>query len=234
MAKFAYNNSVTAGNRISPFYANYRFHPTATNPAAAGPHNPASKVYAHWMHTVHDQARKGLESAQDRMCRYVDPTCKQAPAYQISNLVMLNGRNIQTRRTSRKLDHKNHGPFQIERIVSPLAVKLTLPRKWKIHDVFHVSLIEPFHQSEHREPPNAAKVLCEADDIEQSEKYDVDEVMASTKKGRRVLYLVKWLDYPDRKDWMEEPFHNFSKGGLEMLQEFHRKNPTAVKDYRLG
>jgi hypothetical protein len=234
MAEFAYNNSVTSGNGISPFYANYGFHPTATNSAAAGPLNLASKVYVHWMHTVHDQARKGLETAQDRMRRYADPTRKQAPAYQIGDLVMLNGRNIQTRRPSRKLDHKNHGPFQIERIVSPLAVKLTLPRKWKIHDVFHVSLIEPYRQSEHREPPNAAKVLREADDIEQSEEYDVDEVVASTKKGRRVLYLVKWLDYPDRKDWTEEPFDNFSKGGLEKLREFHRKNPAAVKDYRLG
>ena len=141
MAEFAYNNSVTSGNGISPFYPNYGFHPTATNPAAASLLNPANKVYAHWMHTVHDQARKGLESAQDRMRRYADPKRKQAPAYQISDLVMLNGRNIQTRRPSQKLDHKNHGPFQIEKIVSPLAVKLTLPRKWKIHDVFHVSLI---------------------------------------------------------------------------------------------
>jgi hypothetical protein len=233
MAEFAYNNSVTSGNGISPFYANYGFHPTATNPAAMGPLNPASKVYAHWMHVVHDQAKKGLELAQDRMRRYADPTRKKAPAYQSGDLVMLNGRNIQTRRPSRKLDHKNHGPFQIEKIISPLAVKLTLPRKWKIHDVFHVSLIEPYRQSEHREPPNAAKVLREADDIEQSEEYDVDEVVASTKKGRRVLYLVKWLDYPDRKDWTEEPFDNFSAGGLEKLREFHRRNPAAVKDYRL-
>jgi hypothetical protein len=34
-------------------------------------------------------------------------------------------------------------------------------------------------------------VLREADDIEHSEEYDVEEVMSSTKKGRRVLYLVK-------------------------------------------
>jgi transposase InsO family protein len=143
MAEFAYNNSVTSGNGISPFYANYGFHPAAVNPAASNSLNPASKVYAHWMHTVHDQARKGLESAQERMRRYADPNRKEPPVYQIGDLVRLNGRNIQTRRPSRKLDHKNHGPFQVEKSISPLAVKLTLPRKWKIHDVFHVSLVEP-------------------------------------------------------------------------------------------
>jgi len=39
-----------------------------------------------------------------------------------------------------------------------------------------------------------------ADDIEQSKEYNVDEVLGSTNKGHSVLYLVKWLDYPDRKD----------------------------------
>src|SRR3978361_386865 len=32
MAEFAYNNSITAGTGLFPFYANYGFHPTATNP----------------------------------------------------------------------------------------------------------------------------------------------------------------------------------------------------------
>ena len=82
-------------------------------------------------------------------------------------------------------------------------------------------------------PPDPSKILREADDIEQSEEYDVDEVLGSTKKGRRILYLVKWLDYPDRKDWTEEPYDNFSVGGLEKLREFHRKNPDAPRDYRL-
>jgi len=31
MAEFAYNNSTTAGNGMSPFYANYGFHPIAGN-----------------------------------------------------------------------------------------------------------------------------------------------------------------------------------------------------------
>jgi hypothetical protein len=130
------------------------------------------------------------------------------------------------------LDHKNHGPFQIEKIVSPLAVKLTLPRKWKIHNVFHVSLVEPYRAG-NRELPDPSKILREADDVESNEEYDVEEVMSSTKKGRRVLYLVKWLNYPNKRDWTHEPFDNFSVGGREKLREFHRKNPDAPRDYRL-
>jgi len=185
------------------------------------------------MQTVHEESRKGLEEAQERMRRFTDPKRQNPPAYQVGDLVMLNGRNIKTRCPSRKLDHKNHGPFQIEKIVSPLAVRLTLPRKWKIHNVFHVLLLEPYRTSEHRAPADPSKVLREADDIEQSEEYDVEEVVSSRRHGKRILYLVKWLDYPERKDWTEEPYDNFSVGGLEKLREFHGQNPGALRDYRL-
>jgi len=237
MAEFAYNNSTTMGNGMSPFYANYGFHPAAMDPTSTEPRNPASQVYAHRMHAVHDESRKGLEDALERMCQYTDPARKEPPAYQVGDLVMLNGCNIKTRRPSKKLDHKNHGPFQIEKIVSPLAVCLMLPRKWRIHNVFHVSLLEPYRTSEHRAPPDPSKVLREADDIEQSEESDVDEVMSSVERSwgnnKRNLYLVKWRDYPERKDWTEEPFNNFSVGGLEKLGEFHQQNPGALRDYRL-
>ena len=52
---------------MSPFYANYGFHPVAIDPATIGTLNLASKVYTHWIHTVHDESRKGLEDAQEGM-----------------------------------------------------------------------------------------------------------------------------------------------------------------------
>jgi len=98
MAEFAYNNSVITGNGVTPFYANYRFHPATLDPPNhEEPLNPASTVYGHWMQTVHNESRNRLEVAQERMRRYNDPARKEAPAYQIGDLVMLNGRNIKTR-----------------------------------------------------------------------------------------------------------------------------------------
>jgi len=43
-AEFAYNNLTTMGNGMSPFYANYGFHPAAMDPPITEPLNPASKV----------------------------------------------------------------------------------------------------------------------------------------------------------------------------------------------
>jgi len=214
MAEFAYSNSITMGNGMSPFYANYGFHPESSDPAASGPLNPASKLYAHRMHAVHKASSERLEAAHERMRRYTDLQRTEPPKNQIGDLVILNRRNIKTCRPSQKLDHKNHGPFQVEKIVSPLAVQLTLRWKWKILNVVHVSLLEPYRTSEHRVPPDPSKILREADDIEQSVEYDGNEVLGSTRKGCCVRYLVKWLNYTDRKDCREEPYNNFSVGGL--------------------
>jgi len=54
MVELVYNNSTTTGNGISPFFANYGFHTVAMDPASTEPLNPASKVFAYWMHTIHD------------------------------------------------------------------------------------------------------------------------------------------------------------------------------------
>jgi hypothetical protein len=57
---------------------------------------------------------------------------------------MLNEKNIKTRRPSRKPDHKLYGPFEILELISPTAIRLRLPKIWKIHPVFYVFLIKPF------------------------------------------------------------------------------------------
>jgi hypothetical protein len=61
-----------------------------------------------------DHSRKDEEVCQPQM--------KGHPRVQVGDLVMLDGRNIQTRRPKDKLDYKKHGPFTIEKVVSPTAM----------------------------------------------------------------------------------------------------------------
>ena len=84
------------------------------------------------------------------MCQYTDPAQKKAPAHQVGDLVILNGCNIKMHHVSQKLDNKNYSPFQIEKIVSPVTACLMLPRKWKIHNIFQVSLLDPYRMSEYQ------------------------------------------------------------------------------------
>jgi hypothetical protein len=137
------------------------------------------------MHTVHEGAKLALEKAREQIKKYADQQQKEAPTFQVGDLVMLDGCNIITRQPSCKLDYKLHSPFQVEKVISPIAIYLTLPQRWKIHNVFHTSLIEPF-QLGIRAPPDPNKILREADDIEGSEEYDINKVISSYKSGNRV------------------------------------------------
>jgi hypothetical protein len=98
------------------------------------------------MKAIHDDYVKDLENSREQMKKYADRDRKEVPEFKEGDRAMLRGENIRTRRPSKKLDHKLHGPFEVKDIISKNAVRLTLPRSWKIHNVFHVSLLEPFVQ----------------------------------------------------------------------------------------
>jgi hypothetical protein len=232
MAEHAYNNSTTTATGLTPFFANYGRHPVTTTPLPTDVKNPASRAYAHWMEGTIEENKKALEATRDRMGKYADKHRSAPPAFKVGDLVMLSGRTIKTKRPSRKLDHKFHGPFQVEKVISPTAIRLTLPAKWKKHPSFHVSEVEPFISGS-RQAPDPARILREAADIEGDDEYDVDEIKGSTMRKTRVFYHVKWLGFPKKKDWTFEPWENFSPGGYDKLHEFHEKHPKAVRDYRL-
>src|SRR5690606_34027559 len=77
------------------------------------------------------------------------------PKFEVNDLVYLDRRNIKTTRPMKKLDYKRLGPFKIIRRISNNAFELKLPSTMKIHPVFHVSLLEPYHANSLRqnEPP---------------------------------------------------------------------------------
>ena len=62
-------------------------------------------------------------------------------SYAPEQKVWLNSKYIKIKR-NQKLETKFFGPFRILHPVGKQAYKLDLPTKWKIHDVFHVSLLE--------------------------------------------------------------------------------------------
>jgi hypothetical protein len=232
MAEFAYNNSSSASTGTTPFYANYGYHPAGHNPPSAKESsrtlNPASKVYAHWMTTVHAEAATHLEHARARMKQYADVRRTDAPPFVKDQLVMLNARHVRTRRPAKKLDHKMLGPFQITKVISPTAVRLALPKGWRIHDSFHVSLVEPYRAGIQARP-DPDQVLREAPPIEG--EYSVEEVKDSMETGGKVRYLVKWEGYPAKKDWTWEPFEHFEgEGAQQLVALFHQQNPDKPRD----
>ena len=234
LAEYAYNNSVTSANGLSPFYANYGFHPRSNWPIDRAVQNPASKTYTHWMTSVHQTCVENLNHTREQMGKYHDRGKQPPPAYRVGDMVMLHGRNLKTRRPTKKFDDKMFGPFKIDRVISPMAMRLKLPRSWKIHPTFHVKLLEPFRTSANRSPPDTTQILNDLDGILTTD-WIPEEIMGSSysRGQRRVLYLIRWEGYPDEKSWTEEPYEHL-ENCVDLLRDFHSKNPAASRDHRFS
>ena len=74
---------------------------------------------------------------------------------------------------------KFFGPFQILHPVGKQAYKLELPRKWRIHDVFYMSLLEQNTTRKGRVDKNVIQLTeLDADDDENNE-YKVEAICDS-------------------------------------------------------
>ena len=114
--------------------------------------------------------------------------------------------------------------------VGSLAYKLKIPDHWRIHPVFHASIINEYTETEEH-GPNFLKPPPEV--LNNEEHYEVEAVLDSKRQGRDTKYLVKWEGYPEADNtW--EPYALLKGMAKEALWEFHeaypdKPRPTEVK-----
>jgi hypothetical protein len=137
--------------------------------------------------------------------------------------VWLEGKNLKNSYPTVKLASKRFGPFEIEEEVGIGAYQLKLPKAWKIHPVFHASLLTPYvKMKEYRE--QYSRPL--PDLINDKEEYEVETITKSRKQGQGFAVCVKWKGYPD----LENTWIPLSQMGhaMDLVREFHWNNKDAV------
>jgi hypothetical protein len=67
--------------------------------------------------------------------------------YKQGEQVWLEATHLKIRHQKTKLRPKQYGPFKIIKEISPVAYQLKLPVAWGIHDIFHASLLLPYHKT---------------------------------------------------------------------------------------
>ncbi|KAK3509391.1 hypothetical protein QTP70_033166, partial [Hemibagrus guttatus] len=128
-----------------------------------------------------------------------------APAYQPGQKVWLSTKDIWLRLPSRKLSPRFIGPFTILKQVNPVTYKLQLPRGYRIHTTFHVSLLKPHHPSvlPSTEPGKEAAEPLLPLLLDGGTAYGVKEILDSRRRGGRLEYLVDWEGYgPEERSWI--------------------------------
>ena len=122
-----------------------------------------------------------------------------------------------------------------------------MPKRWRVYNVFHTSLLEPYHASAKglHPPPIAVTdrsyvdwfgmehdVGYDMDGQQVLEDFEVEEIMGSEySTGRKkVLYLIKWTGYPAQSEWTAEPLEHLPR---TLVREFHKRYPEAAMDDKL-
>ena len=144
-AEFAYNNSVNASTKMTPFYAVYGQHPRSIWPTNVQDKCIAGNEFIDRLEKLRDRLHSTLLESRERMRKNHDR--KQDPQldFQIGDKVLLNAKNVKTLRPSKKLDQRMRGPWKIIKWVGPRAFQLDLKEyKGRKHDVFPVRLLEPY------------------------------------------------------------------------------------------
>ena len=83
---------------------------------------------------------KNLYHAQELQKRAHDKGVKPK-SYVPGNKIWLNSKYIKTKQNW-ELEAKLFWPFRVLHLVGKQAYKVELPKKWKIHDIFKMSLLE--------------------------------------------------------------------------------------------
>ncbi len=130
-----------------------------------------------------EQFKEARQRAQALMIKAQQSWIKHQdmPKYKEGDLVWLEGRHLHTNQPAIKLAPKRHGPFPIVQVMSPVNYQLKLPMQWSIHDVFHIDLLTPYHETD-LHGPNYSRLA--PDLINNKEEYKVKEILDSQQIGR--------------------------------------------------
>jgi hypothetical protein len=147
IAKFAYNNQEHSATSFSPFYLEYSCHPHVPMvPEVPTINNPTADDFADTLSQAHQVVYDALHGTATSMKRFTDWKWKESPTYAVGQQVWLDAQNLKTECPSKKLDLRHLSPFEVvgpvpHNTTVPSAYHLALLPSWKIHPVFHVSLL---------------------------------------------------------------------------------------------
>ncbi|KAG9385451.1 Asp-protease-2 multi-domain protein [Pyrenophora tritici-repentis] len=197
-----------------------------------------------------DELRASMQWAQAKQAEYANEGRLPAPAFKVGDQVMLDTRNLRTKRPSASLDLKNRGPFTIVRAINNTAYELDLPANMKrIHNVFHPWLLHLVDDNPLTGQTQDPEVPAEFDpEVEDDTEYTVEAIedcrinkklkdpAARGRKGKTtqglLQYLVRWANYPDGPDnpsW--EPYMNLADSA-DTVTRYHLDHPNKPPMHR--
>jgi hypothetical protein len=176
-----------------------------------------------------------LKESQARQKKAADAH-RQDATFKEGDFVLLSTKNISLKTPgAKKLQPKYIGPFPIDARIGKVAYRLKLPAGYRIHPVFHVSLLKPYLSKGVYQPP-PPQFLDDGGNAYWTVQAIIDH--RDRKVGNHLVrdFLVKWDGFgPEHNTW--EPEKNLREDSLvEALVEQYldglANRPTPVPAHK--
>ncbi len=236
MTEFPYNNAKNASIGHTPFELNCDFHSRVSYKEDVDPRfqSKSADKLATELRELIAVYRENLQHAQKLQKRYHNKYVKLR-SYVLSEKVLLNSKYIKTKQ-NRKLEAKFFWLFRVLHPVEKQVYKLELPKKWKIHDVFHISLLEQDTTRKGRVDKTTSRL--EFENKGDGKGYEVEAIFDSAVYAKKLdsghhlpdlYYLVSWKSYPKEENtWEPALAVLYFRKFISIFYRGHPEKPIAT------
>jgi transposase InsO family protein len=227
IAEFAYNNAYRGDLGTSPFEVVLGYHPDFrfdTEDGAFKGEIPAAKERIQRIHDLRNSLQKRLLRASESQTKYYNKR-HQPMRFSKGDLVIVSMKNLRIRSASKKMAQRFMGPFRIDEPIGTQAYRVHLPTSMRIHNVFHVSALEPYQRRDSEQDTLSPPEL-----IDDEEEYEIEEILDRQRKQGAYWYKVKWKGWPSEyNQWVSTQDMANAK---ELKEEFEIARKTTRKRRR--
>lgn len=232
-ASFHYNNTLHSATRLTPFFANFGYHPRWADELRRSDVTEvpdAVRVASSLLH-LHDQCAANITLANKRYSTAYNRKHTAGPLFEVGDHVLLSMENMKTTRPSKKLDYRHAGPFRVLAKISDYAYQLDIPADWHRFDIFPVSLLRPYTPPLYPHQTTTPSPLATLDnDASTIPLYRIATFLNSRNNSDsgKLEYLVEWEGLEgtaEQVSWMSPSSLTDDPRFTAAVEEFHLLHP---------